>query len=169
LPGHSHALPDFCRVEIRLVLTVFDRAAIRHAYYVEQQSIRQIALHFGIARQSVRKALESAEAPPYTLRTPRAASKLAPYRERIAALWHQNPHLPRKQRYTAQRIFQIIQAEGFTGSPVTVRVYVANCASSSSARPRSCPCSLTPARTPRSIGARRRSIWRASASPCRSL
>jgi transposase len=107
------------------MLTVFDRAAIRHAYYVEQQSIRQIALHFGIARQSVRKALESAEAPPYTLRTPRAAPKLDPYRQRIDELVQQNAHLPPKQRYTATRIFQIIQAEGFTGSASTVRAYVA--------------------------------------------
>lgn len=106
------------------MLTVYDRAAIRHAYYVEEQSIRVIAERFGIARQSVRKALESAEAAAYTLRQPRAAPKLDPYRHRVEELWQQNAQLPPKQRYSAQRIFQIIQAEGFTGGASTVRAYV---------------------------------------------
>lgn len=107
-----------------VLFPVTDRAAIRHASYVEQQSIRQIAARFGIARQSVRKALEAAEAPPYTLRTPRVAPKLDPYRQRIQELLAQNAQLPPKQRYTAARIFQVIRGEGFTGSPATVRAYV---------------------------------------------
>lgn len=101
-----------------------DRAAIREAYYVQHKSIRQIARDLGFSRNTVKKALESAAIPRYTLRTPRRAPKLDPYRQRIAELVQQNGHLPPKQRYTAARIFQIMQAEGFTGSAVTVRAYV---------------------------------------------
>lgn len=89
------------------MLTVYDYAVIRHAYYVEEQSIRTIAERFGLARQNVRKALESAEARRYTLRAPRAAPRLDPYRHRVEELGQQNVQLPRKQRYTAQRIFQL--------------------------------------------------------------
>jgi transposase len=55
---------------------------------------------------------------------PRQAPKLDAYRQRIDELFQQNGQLPPKQRYTATRIFQIVQAEGFTGSASTVRAYV---------------------------------------------
>jgi len=106
------------------MITVNDRAAIRHAYYVDHKSIRQIARELGFSRNTVKKALESAERPRYTQRVPRQAPKLDAYRQRIDELFQQNGQLPPKQRYTATRIFQIVQAEGFTGSASTVRAYV---------------------------------------------
>ena len=106
------------------MITVNDRAAIHDAYYVDKKSIRQIARELGFSRTTIKKALESAEAPSYTLRTPRPAPKLDPYRQRIEELVQQNDQLPPKQRYTAHRIFQIIQVEGFAGRPVTVRAYI---------------------------------------------
>ena len=48
------------------MIPVEDRAAIRHAYYVEHKTIRQIAREQDVARQTVRKALVAADAPPYT-------------------------------------------------------------------------------------------------------
>jgi len=106
------------------MITVNDRAAIRHAYYLEHKSIRQIARELGFSRNTITKALESAEPPTYTMRTPRRAPKLDAYRQRIEDLFHQNAQLPPKQRYTATRIFQIVQEEGFPGSLSTVRAYV---------------------------------------------
>jgi transposase len=115
---------DHVMITEGVMLTMNDRAAIRYAYSVEQRSIRQICRDLNVSRQSIRKALDDAEPAAYTLTTPRAAPKLDGYRERIQELLHQNDHLPRKQRDTAQRIFHIIQREGFTGSASTVRGYV---------------------------------------------
>jgi transposase len=106
------------------MITVNDRAAIRHAYHLEHKSIRQIARELGFSRNTITKALASAEPPTYTMRTPRRAPKLDAYRQRIADLFHQNAQLPPKQRYTATRIFQIVQEDGFTGSLSPVRAYV---------------------------------------------
>lgn len=107
------------------MITMEEYAQIRHAYYLQHKSQRQIAREFGISRNTVTRALQAAEKPQYTQQQPRVAPKLDPYRARITTLLQQNAQLPRKQRYTAQRIFQIIQAEGFTGSTSTVRAYVA--------------------------------------------
>ena len=86
--------------------------------------MRTISRELGFSRNTMKKALAAADAPSSTVRTPRAAPKLGPYRQRIADLVEQNAHMPRKQRYTAQRIFELIQDEGFTGSPAPVRVSV---------------------------------------------
>ncbi|MBV9692007.1 MAG: hypothetical protein JO202_20120 [Ktedonobacteraceae bacterium] len=47
------------------------------------------------------------------------------YQERVEHLVQENERLPRKQRYTARRIFEIIRAEGYQGGESTVRMHVA--------------------------------------------
>lgn len=101
-------------------------AHIRHAYYHENQSIRQMAKQFNRSRQSVRKALEQPQPPGYQHKQPRAAPRLDPFKARITALLDQNQRLPRKQRYTARRIYQIICSEGFTGRESTVRGFISH-------------------------------------------
>jgi transposase len=106
------------------MLSVEQRAEIRRAYYVENKSIRQIARETGYARETIKKALESAGPVSYTLQKPRPASVLGPYKERIEEMLAANERLPHKQRYTGQRIFEIIQEEGYEGSASGVRRYV---------------------------------------------
>lgn len=106
------------------MISVDEREQIRRAYFIENKSIRQIARELGHSRKTVRKALESAEAPMYTLSAPRAAPVLGPYKARIEALLEENATLPRKQRYTARRIYEVIRDEGFGGGESTVRGYV---------------------------------------------
>jgi len=103
---------------------VEDREKIRRAYFVEQKSIRQVAREYNCSRQLVREAIESAEPAQYTLKVPRPAKVLGPYRARIDQLLAASERMPRKQRYTAHKIYEIIQAEGYTGSESTVRGYV---------------------------------------------
>lgn len=107
------------------MVQVEDRERIRRAYFVEHKSIRQIARELQHSRETVSKALESAEPAPYTLQAPRPAPMLGSYKVRIAALVAENEQLPRKQRYTSHRIYKIVQQEGFTGGESTVRGYVA--------------------------------------------
>ncbi len=107
------------------MLTVDQHAAIRYAYYTEHKSIRTIARELNLSRQSVRKAIESPTAPRYTPRRPRAALKLGPFRERLVELLEEQTRQPRKQRYTTRKIYQILTAEGFTGSESYLRAIVA--------------------------------------------
>ncbi|HQE92204.1 MAG TPA: IS21 family transposase [Anaerolineae bacterium] len=101
------------------------REQIRRAYFIEEKSIRAICSDLHCTARTVHKALASAEPGAYTLQTPRPAPVLGPYHERIAALLAENATLSRKQRYTAHRLYSLLQAEGYAGAESTLRGYVA--------------------------------------------
>ncbi|MBC7251261.1 MAG: IS21 family transposase [Anaerolineae bacterium] len=107
------------------MISVEDREEIRRAYFIENKSLRQIARELGHSRETVRKAIESAEPTAYTLKRPRSSPVLGPYKARIDELLAQSEHLPRKQRFTGRKIYELIKAEGYTGSEPTVRRYIA--------------------------------------------
>ena len=107
------------------MIKVEKREAIRRAYFVEEKTIRQIARECKCSRPTVRKAIASAEPEQYTLKVPRPAPVLGPYKARIDALLAENERLPRKQRYTGHKIFLTIRDEGYAGSGSSVRRYVA--------------------------------------------
>lgn len=107
------------------MISVEQREKIRRAYFVEEKSIRQIARELKCSRPTVRKAIASAEPAPYTLTVSRPAPVLGSYKEQIRELLAENERLPRKQRYTGHKIYEIIQKEGYTGSESTVRGYIA--------------------------------------------
>ena len=107
------------------MISVQDREKIRRAYFVENKSMRQIARELNHSRDTVKKAVESAEPATYALRKPRLAPVLGPYQARIDELLAQNARLPRKQRYTGRKIYEDIHAQGYTGSESSVRRYIA--------------------------------------------
>jgi len=106
------------------MISVDDRETIRRAYFVDHCSIRYIARTFHFSRKTIVKAIAAAEPARYTLTTPRAAPKLGPFRDRIQALLAENEHLPKKQRYTSRRIFQLLHADGYSGSESHIRAYI---------------------------------------------
>lgn len=97
---------------------------IRRAYFIKGMSIRQIGRRYGHCRRTVRKAIQDAGPKEYRLANPRPAPVLGPWYERIDELLAESEQQPRKQRYTARRIYQLIQAEGYAGGESTVRRYV---------------------------------------------
>jgi len=101
-----------------------DRERIRRGYYIEKKSIHQLAREEGRNRITIRKALTNNPQPIKT--TPRKKPKpvFGPFKERVELLLQENEQHPRKQRYTAHRIFEIIREEGYEGSESTVRQYV---------------------------------------------
>jgi len=107
------------------MIKVDERETIRRAYYIEEKSIRQIARELHHSRDTIRKAIAAAKPETYTLRKPRRAPVLGPYKGRIDELLEENESLPRKQRRTGKQIYQVIQAEGYTGSESGVRSYIA--------------------------------------------
>ena len=107
------------------MIQVEDRETIRRAYYTENKSIRQIARELRRSRKTVRKAIGSAESTPYALKVPRRAAVLGPHKARIDELLTENERMPRKQRYTSHKIYELIKGDGYTGGESTVRGYVA--------------------------------------------
>ena len=97
---------------------------IRRAYFIEGQSIRAIARHYRHGRRVIRRAIASAEPPEYQRQAPKTAPVLGPYQTRIDELLTESERQPRKQRYTARKIFHMLQNEGYPGSESTVRRYV---------------------------------------------
>jgi transposase len=104
--------------------TVEDFEEIRRAYFVEGLSIRAIHRRLKVDRRTIRKAIVEPTPKPYQLNQPRPAPVLGPYQERIKELLDESERLPRKQRYTAQKIFQLIRAEGYRGCAGSVHNYV---------------------------------------------
>jgi transposase len=97
---------------------------IRRAYYVEGKSMRQIEREYHHSWRTIKKALASAETGQYSLKEPREAPVLGPYKARIKALWEQNEQLPGKHRLTGHRIFKLVSQEGYQGSESGVLVYL---------------------------------------------
>ena len=102
------------------MISVEHREAMRRAYFVDEKSIRQIAREYRCSRKTIRKAVAAADPPEYTLVSPRPSPVLGPFKARIDELMAASEKLPRKQRYTAKRIYDVIRTEGFQGSAPTV-------------------------------------------------
>src|SRR6266550_2055440 len=100
------------------------RERMRRAYYLEKKTLRQIAREEGYSRVTIQKAISDASPRTYTLSHPHPAIVLGPYQLRVEELLIQNEQLPRKQRYTSHKIFEILQAEGYTGSESRIRQYI---------------------------------------------
>src|SRR3990172_11307015 len=104
--------------------TVDDYERIRKAYYLEGLSIREISRRWHHSRRLIRKAIDHAQPEGYRLKQERPAPVLAPYKPKIDALIGESEQLPRKQRYTGHKIYQLLQAEGYQGSEGSVHNYV---------------------------------------------
>jgi DNA-binding transcriptional MocR family regulator len=136
------------------MISVDQRAAIRHAYYHEHKSVRQIARDLKCSRKTVDKAIDSAEPAPYTRTVPRESPKLAAFHTRIDELLAEQARQPRKQRYTSHKIFEICTRRA---TLAVSRAFAATSASANgppNARRSFCRSNSTLAKTPRSIGAR---------------
>ena len=106
------------------MISVENREQIRRARLIEHKSVRAIAREYGHSRRTIKKALASAEGEPYTLRVGRHAPVLEAWKPRLKSLLAESVQQPRKQRYTARRIYELLQAEGYAGSASSVAHYV---------------------------------------------
>ena len=80
---------------------------------------------FGLHRDTVRKMLAYSVPPGYRRQTPPRRPKLEPFTGIIDRILEDDLGLPKKQRHTAQRIFQRLRDEhGFPGQYTIVKDYV---------------------------------------------
>ena len=105
--------------------TVEEIAQIRHAYYNEGKKIREIAREQHRSRATIRRALGQADAKKYVLARHKPAPVLDPWKPKIEAMLIESEGMPRKQRYTGQRIYDLLKADGYNGCITSVRNYVA--------------------------------------------
>lgn len=103
---------------------VEDYETIRRAYFLEHKSIRAIYRELGYDRETIRKAITHSAPQPYQLKQPRPAPVLGPYKTNIDQLLEDSDRQPRKQRYTAHRIYELLQEQGYPGSEGAVHNYV---------------------------------------------
>src|SRR5262245_60634588 len=96
-------------------------ADIRRRVLVEGVSKRQVLRETGMHWRTLEKVLAHPEPPGYRTKAPRPRPKLGPFLDRIARILEEDQGCPRKQRDTAKRIFERIQAEGYGGGYTAVK------------------------------------------------
>lgn len=100
-------------------------ARVRRACHVDGLSERAAARLFGIDRKTVSKLLKHTVPPGYRRSKPPVRPKLDPFLPIIDQILEADRALPKKQRHTAQRIFERVRDEhGFTGGITIVTDYV---------------------------------------------
>lgn len=98
-------------------------AEIRRRYFISDESISSIARSLSLSRTTVRKHLHTIEEPVYQ-RKHQSLPKLDEFQERLKQWLDTESHLPQKQRRTAQRLFEGLQAEGYRGAYGSVQRFV---------------------------------------------
>lgn len=101
-------------------------ASVRHAYFNENKSKRQIARELDIHRSSVNKMIEQAAPTGYQRREAVKRPRLGEHVAWIDAILEGDKQIHRKQRHTARRIYERMRQEcGYEGCYTSVRIYVA--------------------------------------------
>lgn len=107
------------------MLTVEEYGRIRRAH-LDGMGIREIARQFGYSRNKVREVLRgSGEPKSYGRRRKQSFSKVGPVKDVILAILKSDESEPRKQRHTAQRLFERLRDEyQYTGGYDAVRKFI---------------------------------------------
>ena len=108
------------------MISVVDKEIIRRLYQKQGKSMRWIARELKMSRKTVRKAIFDDSEPKYNLTQPKPkpiTDKIHP----IIKRWlEEEKDYPRKQRYTAKRIYErLVEEHEYTGSESSVRRIVA--------------------------------------------
>jgi transposase len=93
---------------------------IRHQVERDGVSIREVQRQTGLHFNTIKKILAHPSPPEF--RCPeRPKPKIGPYLERIAGILEADKSMPKKQRHTALKIFEVIQGEGYEGGYTAVK------------------------------------------------
>ena len=75
----------------------------------------------GVHHETLEKMLTHSQPPGYRREAPYLKPKIGPYEDRIRQILVEDQSAPKKQRHTAKRIFERIQAEGYAGGYTQVK------------------------------------------------
>jgi transposase len=94
---------------------------VRRAVLVEGMSKRAACRRFGLHWETLKRILAHPAPPGYLRKQAVAKAVIAPWLGRLKELVEGNAELPRKQRYTVKRMWQVLVQEGFAGGYTTVK------------------------------------------------
>ncbi len=98
-------------------------AEIRRRHFVSGETISSIARSLNLSRPTVRKALK-AESEPVYQRENQPVPKLGAFQNQLLDWLELDAKRPKRQRRTAQRLFECLQVEGYQGSYGPVQRFV---------------------------------------------
>jgi transposase len=108
------------------MLTVNHYEMIRRKVLLDGHSQRDVARELGHSRKTVAKALEHASPPGYRMGQARVSPLMDEFRPLVEQWMESDKTAPRKQRHSAQRMFERLRDEHqFAGCDGTVRRFVA--------------------------------------------
>jgi transposase len=93
---------------------------IRRRYLVQKQTITEIAKDMGLSRPTVRKHLLTVDEPRYQRVQP-SAPKLGAFEAQLTQWLVEDAPLAKSRRRSGQRLFEGLQAIGYSGAPDSVR------------------------------------------------
>jgi transposase len=94
---------------------------VRRAVLVEGISKREACRRFGLHWQTLERVLAHSSPPGYQRVVQADRPVIGPWLGRLAELIEANRDLPRKQRYTVKRMWEVLCGEGFGGGHTTVK------------------------------------------------
>jgi transposase len=97
---------------------------IRLAHHRDNKPIRQIAREMNLSRNTVRKIIRSDVTELHYDRKTQPQPKLEPYKEQLIQALDEDHDKPKKQRRSAQLLFEELQRQGFAGGYDAVRRFV---------------------------------------------
>ncbi len=96
---------------------------IRRRYLVQKQTITDIAKDMGLSRPTVRKHILTVDEPKYK-RDQTAAPKFDPFKAQLTQWLAEDANLTRARRRSGQRLFEGLQAIGYSGAYDSVQRFV---------------------------------------------
>ena len=94
---------------------------VRRAVLVEGISKREACRRFGLSWGTLQRMLKHSAPPGYQRVSQVDRPVIGPWLGRLAELIEANRDLPRKQRYTVKRMWEVLGEEGFAGGYTTVK------------------------------------------------
>jgi len=105
------------------MLVVETIAKIRRYHFVEGRKIKQIARDLNLSRNTVRKVIRRNKTEHRYEREEQPLPKLGAFTEQLDILLEDNTKRPKGRTMTAQRMFEILQGDGYQGGYDSVRRY----------------------------------------------
>lgn len=97
---------------------------IRRRHFVHGETISQLARDFHLTRKTVRKLLKSTDSDPKYVRRTQPQPKLGAFQALLEDWLKTDAQRPRRERRTAQRLYEGLQREGYVGAYDSVQRFV---------------------------------------------
>ena len=97
---------------------------VRRLFYRDGESLSEISRKTGFSRNTIKRWLKTAEGTEPSYRRSRHDTKIAPYAAQLIKALETDAHRPKRDRRSALKLFEEIQAAGFTGDYSRVTEFV---------------------------------------------